>query len=41
MVLLNLATPTVLQKSRIEAGEKPLRRIPLIVGILGSSQPLT
>ena len=41
MVLSCLVTPIRLQNSRIEPGVKPRRRKPEIVGIRGSSQPLT
>src|SRR5678809_1269845 len=36
-----LAIPTLSQKSRMASGVYPLLLIPLIVGILGSSQPST
>ena len=35
------ATPTRAQKSRIDSGVKPRRRRPEMVGMRGSSQPLT
>ena len=41
ITLSRLATPTISAKARTEAGVYPLRRRAQIVGIRGSSQPMT